>query len=36
VRAVQDAGFVVEDSWTTEDTLPDRPSISWVNVLARA
>lgn len=36
VRAVEGAGFVVEDSWTTVDTLPDRPSVRWVNVLARA
>jgi SAM-dependent methyltransferase len=36
VRAVQGTGFVVEDSWRTEDTLLNRSSVSWVNVLARA
>lgn len=36
LSAVLTAGFSVEDSWTTEDSLPNRPSVRWINVLARA
>lgn len=34
--AVQASGFAVEDSWISEDSLPNRPTIRWLNVLAYA
>lgn len=34
--AIRAAGLTIEDSWITEDSLPNRPSVRWVNVLAQA
>lgn len=36
LRAVQAVGFRVHDSWITDDSLPNRPLVRWINVLARA
>ncbi len=36
LRAIQDAGFVALDIWESGDALPNRSSIRWINVLARA
>jgi SAM-dependent methyltransferase len=36
VREVETAGLVVADAWTSEDSLPRRPTVNWVNVLAHA
>lgn len=36
VMATRCAGFIVLDVWQTGDALPDRSSIRWINVLARA
>lgn len=33
---IRDAGFVVLDIWESGDALPNRSSIRWINVLARA
>lgn len=35
LRLVEDAGFMVEDWWISEDSLPSRSTIRWINVLAR-
>lgn len=35
ISAVKDVGFVIEDAWVSEDVLPQRRSVRWVNVLAR-
>lgn len=31
----EESGFVVDDVWGSEDSLPDRAAIRWVNVIAR-
>jgi SAM-dependent methyltransferase len=36
LQAVVSAGFQVHDLWSTEDSLPNRPLVRWINVLARA
>lgn len=28
------AGFLIDDLWVSKDTLPDRTSIQWINVIA--
>ena len=36
LQAVQASGLTTLDSWTTEDSLPNRPAVRWLNILARA
>lgn len=34
LKYVRAAGFLAEAAWTTEDSLSNRPSIRWLNILA--
>ncbi len=35
LRFIEEADFDIEDSWVSEDSLPGRSTIRWINVLAR-
>jgi SAM-dependent methyltransferase len=34
-RMLETSGFAIEEQWTSEDTLPSRRAIRWLNVIAR-
>jgi SAM-dependent methyltransferase len=36
LQATRDAGFDAQELWRTEDVLPGRSVVGWINVLARA
>lgn len=33
-RLLEESGFAVDETWISEDSLPDRTAIRWINVLA--
>ncbi len=35
VQVITDAGLVIESSWKTEDVIPGREDLCWLNILAR-
>ncbi|PTR09946.1 ubiquinone/menaquinone biosynthesis C-methylase UbiE [Nitrosospira sp. Nsp5] len=34
VSLIEESGFIINDAWNSEDSLPNRPPIQWINVLA--